>query len=46
MHVNKERRLNSYFFYKVVVTRPEMTIRDVGLSVIFFFFPGMFFEND
>lgn len=38
MIVNEERRLSSYFFYKVVLTRPEMTIRDIVLSVIFFFF--------
>lgn len=32
------------FFCTVVLTRPEITIRDVGLSVMRF--AGMFFEND
>lgn len=35
--VNEARRLSSYFLYKVVLTRSEMTIRDIVLSVIFFF---------
>lgn len=34
MCVNCERRVNSCFFYKVVLTRLEITIRDIGLSVI------------
>lgn len=36
MCVNYERRVNSCFFFKVVLTRPEITIRDRELSVICF----------
>lgn len=43
MIVNEARRLSSYFFDKVVLTRLEMTIRDIVLSVIFFFFSGYVF---